>query len=358
MPAFDDRDALDLEAVLRTLYSGKWLILLAVAVATTVTFAYVSFLVPPAYEAHALIIGGAAALDVESAASRLRSPAFLAETAERIGLPEAADSLAARVVITPRTKGNLVEIAVTGRDPLEVARLANGLLEGYVDRLDPISQAQSTRPLRALEGALATAIGQAQPEREADHLRAMAAASALLTWQRDLWLDCRARLIHIDVEEQALRAEARHLEDQLAREPGDPTLRELALTAGAALHRLAAERAALTPQAAALGREVEQISVQLAELEAAYTLLRHERQARESLITALRNEHDRRRVAVIIAGSPGLSTVPATIPPPSPGPRLPVYLALGATCGFLAGTALSLALGRWPCRRRPRSPAG
>jgi Mrp family chromosome partitioning ATPase/capsular polysaccharide biosynthesis protein len=145
---------------LRPLWSHKWLILLAVALATGGVYAYYAHK-PKVYRTGTLVyvkdpgdpVNGTPSLQstdraVSNQASLLYSRATAASVAEKINFSGTPGQLLRRIQITSKVGQDFVNVVATGPTPDEAALIANAYAKEFVDY---INNSQSDRVKRALE---------------------------------------------------------------------------------------------------------------------------------------------------------------------------------------------------------------
>lgn len=144
----------------RPLWARRWLILVAVVVATAGVYAYYASRAN-VYESSTLVfvkdpgdpVSGVPSLQgtdrsVQNQASLLYSRDIAATVARKIGYRGTSDELLGRLSVTSREGEDFVSVTVQGNDPREAARVANAYAEEFVTL---VNSSQSSRLERALE---------------------------------------------------------------------------------------------------------------------------------------------------------------------------------------------------------------
>jgi Mrp family chromosome partitioning ATPase/capsular polysaccharide biosynthesis protein len=144
----------------RPIWSRKWLIIIAVVVATGGVYAYYASK-PEVYTSSTLVyvkdpgdpVSGTPSLqstdrNVSNQASLLYSRETAATVADKIKFQGSADQLLERVSINSRTGQDFVEVVADGSTPREAARIANAYAREFVSF---VNNAQSDRVSRALQ---------------------------------------------------------------------------------------------------------------------------------------------------------------------------------------------------------------
>lgn len=144
----------------RPLWSRRWLILIAVVVATGGTYAYYASQTK-VYESSTLVfvkdpgdpVSGVPSLQstdrsVQNQASLLYSRDIAATVAEKIGYRGTPDALLARLSVTSREGEDFVNVTARSDDPKEAATIANAYAEQFVTL---VNSSQSSRIKRALD---------------------------------------------------------------------------------------------------------------------------------------------------------------------------------------------------------------
>jgi polysaccharide biosynthesis transport protein len=156
----DSTNAPHIADYVRPIWSRKWLVILAVALATGGVYAYYASK-PKVYTSATLVyvkdpgdpVSGTPSFQstdrtVSNQASLLYSRDTAATVARKIQFQGTADQLLERVSITSRAGQDFVNVVADGRTPREAARIANAYAREFVTF---INNAQSDRIGRALE---------------------------------------------------------------------------------------------------------------------------------------------------------------------------------------------------------------
>lgn len=260
-------DEIDLKEYLYILWKWRWVIAL-VTVAAIVTAGVLSyFVLPPIYEARAVLLVASAAdqqravrqeggleelvntlsrlpeMTINTYMGQLKSPALLRQVAEKVNSeirgenPMTATGLA-QIIKTERARDtNLIEVTVTRTDPEEAALIANILTEEYLEFLSESSRRQASKSVEFLNEQLAVAeqeLKEAQQQLEA--FGSDARSVAFLRRELDDLVSARSRyrvqLAAAEVRLNLLAAARSRLEEQLQDTPQFITVEEIPQESG------------------------------------------------------------------------------------------------------------------------------
>lgn len=393
-------DEIDIAAALATLWKRRWAVAVTVAVAVLTSGVLSFFVLPPVYEARAILMAVDARtsqtagpvrdiqglegvvnylsripeLTVNTYVGQLTSPTILKRTREALKLdPEVfTDARLAGMVRAKAVKDtNLIELAVADTDPALATALVNGVTQEFVRFVSELNQEQLGRSVGFLEEQMkGVDTDLASARKTLQELEARPRGVAFLEqelkarWDDVLKAEADARAARVQVS--LLQAGIAQAERSLAETPreievaaeGGGTARQAnpAWTALAqALEERRLELAERQAQASALeklagdlreqlkGLQAE-LAAQRAEVERAQAEAKRLQDTRELLAQKITETRIARSVDL---GQTSIAVVSPALEPSKPvKPKKALNLALALVLGLLAGVTLAFLLER------------
>jgi polysaccharide biosynthesis transport protein len=159
-------DSADLQHLLRPMWRRRWIIAVAVIVATVATFLYYASQ-PKEYTASASVYlraqGLAASVfgagstpgsdrNTTNQSRLIQSRVIIAGAAEQLGLPPS--EVAAAVTASPASGADFLTVSATSREPRRAAQMANRVTETYIEQRNRLQTAEVDEAIAATQAQL------------------------------------------------------------------------------------------------------------------------------------------------------------------------------------------------------------